>query len=106
MMSAATAPAKRTAENVTVIDEGSQVQLIHMRGELDLDTADGLTERGYAATGRGLRVLLVAGAPSSLLAAANRARQAADNAWRVLADPAAREMYDVDRGFERPGEEF
>ena len=31
MMSAATAPAKRTAENVTVIDEGSQVQLIHMR---------------------------------------------------------------------------
>jgi hypothetical protein len=79
MMSAATAPAKRTA--------------------------DGLTERGYAAIGRSLRVLL-AGAPFSLLAAANRARQAADNAWRVLADPAAREMYDVERGFERPGEEF
>ena len=46
------------------------------------------------------------GAPSSLLAAADRARQAADNAWRALADPTAREMYDVDIGFERPGEGF
>lgn len=49
----------RTAENVTVTDEGSQVQLIHVRGELDLATADGLTERGYAAIGRGPRVLLI-----------------------------------------------
>ena len=105
MMSAATAPAKRTAENVTVIDEGSQVQLIHMRGELDLDTADGLTERGYTAIGRSPRVLL-AGAPSSLVAAAERARRAADNAWRALADPTAREMHDVDRGSGRPGEGF
>ena len=30
-----------------------------MRGELDLATADGLTERGYAAIGRGPRVLLI-----------------------------------------------
>jgi len=61
MMSAATAPAKRSAENVTVTNQGSQVQLIHMSGELDLATADGLTEQGYAATGRGPRVLLLAG---------------------------------------------
>lgn len=30
-----------------------------MTGELDLATADGLTERGYAAIGRGPRVLLI-----------------------------------------------
>ena len=29
----------------------------------------------------------LAGAPFSLLAAADRAQQAADNAWRTLADP-------------------
>jgi hypothetical protein len=102
MMSAATAPAKRTAENVTATDESSQVQLIHMGGELDVYTADGLTERSYAAIGRDPRVLL-AGAPFSLLAAANRGRQAADNAWRVLADPTARQMHDVDIGSGRPG---
>ena len=33
-------------------------------------------------------------------------RQAADNAWRVLADPTAREAYDVEIGSGRPGEEF
>lgn len=48
----------------------------------------------------------LAGAPSSLLAAADRTRQTADNAWRALADPTAREMYDVDIGFKRPGERF
>ena len=32
------------------------------------------------------------------------ARQAVDEAWRVLADPAARESYDEAIGFERPGE--
>ena len=59
MMSTATALARGTVENVTVTDEGGQVQFIHMRGELDLVTADGLTERGYAAIGRGPRVLLI-----------------------------------------------
>jgi DnaJ domain/PASTA domain len=44
------------------------------------------------------------GAPSSVVTAAGRARQAVGNAWRVLADPAAREAYDVEIGFERPGE--
>ena len=33
-------------------------------------------------------------------------RQTADNAWRVLADPTAREAYDVEIGSGRPGEEF
>ena len=59
MMSAATAPANGPAENVTVTDERDQVQLIRMGGELDLATADGLAERGYAAIGRGARVLLI-----------------------------------------------
>jgi hypothetical protein len=36
--------------------------------------------------------------------AAARAQQAVDEAWRVLADPAARESYDEEIGFARPGE--
>jgi PASTA domain len=47
---------------------------------------------------------MLAGAPSSVLEAADRARQAVGDAWRVLADPAAREAYDVQIGFEQPGE--
>lgn len=46
----------------------------------------------------------LAGASSDVQAAADRARQAVQNAWRVLADPAARESYDVASGFARPGE--
>jgi hypothetical protein len=46
----------------------------------------------------------LAGASSDVQAAADRARQAVQNAWRVLADPAARESYDVANGFARPGE--
>ena len=38
--------------------------------------------------------------------AAAAGRQTADHAWRALADPAAREMYDVDIGSGRPGEGF
>jgi len=44
------------------------------------------------------------GAPAGVLSAADRARQAVEEAWRVLADPAAREAYDQDVGFHRPGE--
>jgi PASTA domain len=51
-----------------------------------------------------LQPAMLAGAPPSVTAAADRARQAADNACRILADPAAREAYDVQIGFERPGE--
>jgi len=38
------------------------------------------------------------------LSAAQRALQAVEEAWRVLTDPAARESYDQDIGFLRPGE--
>jgi PASTA domain-containing protein len=46
----------------------------------------------------------LAGASPEVLAAADRARQAVQGAWRVLADPAARESYDEEAGFVRPGE--
>src|SRR5215831_7112660 len=46
----------------------------------------------------------LAGAPSEVQSAADRARQAVAEAWRVLADPAARAAYDQDAGFHRPGE--
>ena len=47
---------------------------------------------------------LLAGAPPDVLSAADEARQAVQEAWRVLADPAARESYDEQIGFVRPGE--
>ncbi len=46
----------------------------------------------------------LAGAPPDVRSAADRARQAVEEAWRVLADPAARESYDEEIGFVRPGE--
>jgi len=42
--------------------------------------------------------------PPDVLSAADRARQAVEEAWRVLADPAVRESYDEEIGFVRPGE--
>ena len=47
---------------------------------------------------------MLAGAPPKALSAAQRALQVVDDAWRVLADPAAREAYDQDIGFLRPHE--
>jgi hypothetical protein len=47
---------------------------------------------------------MLAGAPADVLSAAERALQAVEEAWRVLADPAARESYDEDIGFRRLGE--
>ena len=47
---------------------------------------------------------LLAGASPDVLSAADRARQAVEEAWRVLADPAVRESYDEEIGFVRPGE--
>jgi len=47
---------------------------------------------------------ILAGATSEVLSAAQRALQTVEEAWRVLADPAAREAYDQDIGFLRPGE--
>ena len=46
----------------------------------------------------------LAGAPPDAVSAADKALQAVDEAWRVLADPASREPYDEDIGFRRPGE--
>ena len=46
----------------------------------------------------------LAGVSPEVLSAADRARQAVAEAWRVLADPATRESYDEHIGFARPGE--
>ena len=47
---------------------------------------------------------LMAGTSAEVRSAADRARQAVDEAGRVLADPASRESYDQAIGFARPGE--
>ncbi len=47
---------------------------------------------------------MLAGSSPEVVAAAGRARQAVQEAGRVLADPAAREAYDEKIGFARPGE--
>jgi hypothetical protein len=46
----------------------------------------------------------LAEAPPKVVSAANRAQQTVDEAWRILADPAARESYDQSIGFRRSGE--
>jgi hypothetical protein len=46
----------------------------------------------------------LAGAPPEVLPAAERARQAVHQAWRILGDPATRQSYDVQIGVARPGE--
>ena len=51
-----------------------------------------------------LRPAALAGAPPDVLLGADRARQLADEAWGVLADPAARASYDQEIGFARPRE--
>ena len=51
-----------------------------------------------------LRQGTLAGAPPEVLSAAERALQAVEEAWRVLADPAARESYDERIGIFRSGE--
>jgi DnaJ domain/PASTA domain len=47
---------------------------------------------------------VVGEAAPEVLWAADRARRAVQEAWGVLADPAARESYDEQIGFARPGE--
>jgi PASTA domain len=51
-----------------------------------------------------LELASLAGTPPGVLSAADRAQQKVDEAFRVLADPAARESYDEEIGIERPGE--
>lgn len=46
-------------EDRAVTGNGGQVQLINADGELDLATADALAERGCAAIGPGVEVLLI-----------------------------------------------
>src|SRR5260370_35124008 len=50
-----------------------------------------------------LQPAALAGAPPDVLSAADRARQVVDEAWGILADPAARASYDEEIGFPRPG---
>lgn len=45
----------------------------------------------------------LSGAPSKVVSAATRALQSVDAAWRVLADPAARQRYDEAAGIQRSG---
>jgi len=47
---------------------------------------------------------MMAGVSPEVQSAADQARQAVEEASRVLADPAARESYDEEIGFARPGE--
>ena len=50
---------RRYRENVATTGEGRQFWRIRHEGDLDIVTADGLTERGYAAISGGARVLLI-----------------------------------------------
>jgi len=72
-------------------------------GVLPDATPDDLREAWQARTAA-LQPTALAGAPPDVVSAADLARQAVAEAWRVLADPAARESYDERVGFRRPGE--
>jgi curved DNA-binding protein CbpA len=65
-------------------------------------TPDGIRE-AWQARKAALQPGTLAGAPPNVLSAADRALRAVEEAWRVLADPAAWESYDEDIGFRRPG---
>jgi DnaJ domain len=51
-----------------------------------------------------LQPATMAGVSPEVRSAADRAGQAVEEAWRILADPATRESYDEQIGFARPGE--
>ena len=72
-------------------------------GVLPDATPDDIREAWQARTAV-LEPDILAGATPDVLFAAQRARKAVEEAWRVLADPAVRESYDEDIGFLRPGE--
>jgi len=46
-------------ENQTTADPGAGIEILSMPAELDLATADGLVEQGYAAIARSARLLLL-----------------------------------------------
>src|SRR5215471_11168395 len=99
MTSAPTEQARGThryRENVTTTGVGGQLRLIQHEGDLDIVTADGLTERGYAAISEGTRVLLIdlarvpfcdARGLSALVRIANHADQAGFRHGLLAAKP-------------------
>jgi hypothetical protein len=68
------------------------------------DAAPDDIREAWQARQAALQAGALAGASPEVLAAADRAQRAVQEAWRVLADPAARESYDEEAGFVRPGE--
>jgi len=68
------------------------------------DAAPDDIREAWQARTAALRPGTLAGASPEVLTAADRARRAAQEAWHVLADPAARGSYDEQIGFARPGE--
>jgi DnaJ domain len=72
-------------------------------GVLPDATPDDIREAWQARTAA-LQPARLAEAPPDVVSVADRARQAVEEAWRVLADPAARESYDERVGYRRPGE--
>jgi hypothetical protein len=57
----------------------------------------------YEARARQLGPQMISGAPSRVITMADRARTAAEEAWRVLSDPAGRERYDEEAGLRATG---
>src|SRR5215831_11340040 len=68
------------------------------------DAAPDDIREAWQARNAALQAAMLPGASPEVLVAADRARQAVQEAWRVLADPAARESYDEKAGFVRPRE--
>jgi hypothetical protein len=60
-------------------------------------------ERAYRAQLKVLAPAMIAGSTTKVLRAIDRARAAAEQAWRVLGDPAARARYDLEAGLRSPG---
>jgi curved DNA-binding protein CbpA len=64
----------------------------------------GQVRSAYQAWVRQLAPQMLAGAPTTVLKAADVPKAAADEAWRVLGDPAARPLYDSQIGARGNGE--
>jgi hypothetical protein len=60
-------------------------------------------ERAYQAQLKLLSPAMIAGSSTKVLKAVDRARATAEQAWRVLGDPAARERYDLEAGLRTAG---